>query len=70
MSEPEKPTIDERLDALVQTGELLHLDVQTMAAKVDDLKAISDRHEKEIQRFRRAMRAALEAWLKEDGDQQ
>jgi predicted RNase H-like nuclease (RuvC/YqgF family) len=62
MSKP----IDERLDALVHTAELLHADVQTLREQMAESKAISDRHEAELTRFRSAMRAALEAWLDEN----
>ena len=66
-----KPTIDERLEALVHTAELLHADVQTLREQMAASKTISDRHEAELTRFRSAMRAALQAWLdSDDGDQQ
>lgn len=68
MSEGEKkPTIDERLEALTMTVEHLSLEVEAVTKKVDTLATISDRHEREWQRFRRSMRAALETWL-QDGD--
>lgn len=67
---PNKPSIDERLEALVQTAELAQAEMETLSKKVDALVAVSNRHEEEITRFRRAMRAALTAWLEgEDGAQ-
>ncbi len=41
-----------------------------ISSKVDKLAEVSSRHEREIQRFRRAMRAALEAWLNEGEDEE
>ena len=61
-------TIDERLQFLLQSTESLHENVAKLVERTDKLAATSERHEREIQRFRRAMRAALEAWLDEDGD--
>jgi chemotaxis regulatin CheY-phosphate phosphatase CheZ len=51
-------TIDERLEFLVQSTESLH-------ENVAKLVETSERHERELERFRRAMRAALVAWLDE-----
>jgi hypothetical protein len=57
---PDKPSIDERLEALVRTAELARVEMETLRKKVDDLVRVSNRHEEELTRFRRAMRAALE----------
>lgn len=61
-------TIDQRLEFLVQSTESLHGPVAAVVERIDKLTAQSERHEREIERFRRAMRAALEAWLSENGD--
>jgi predicted transcriptional regulator len=74
-------TIDERLQFLLQSTESLHENVGKLVERVDKLAETSERHERAIQRqereqerFRRAMRAALVAWLDEgengDGTQQ
>jgi hypothetical protein len=68
MSEPQRPSLDERLEALVQTAELQHHDIAELGKRVDQLTETSKRHERENQRFRRAMRAALEARISEDGE--
>ena len=68
-------TIDERLErlterheALAQSVETLTLDVGNLAKRVDNLVQISERHEREWQRLRRSLRAALETWLEDDGE--
>jgi hypothetical protein len=66
---PDGPSIDERLEALVHTAELHQAEMETLRKKVDDLVMLSNRHDEELRRFRRAMRAALEAWLDGDGAQ-
>ena len=63
-----QPSLDARLQALVQTAELQHHNIAQLGKRVDQLTETSERHERENQRFRRAMRAALEAWIKEDND--
>jgi hypothetical protein len=42
--------------------------VDKLAETVDKLAETSERHEREITRFRRAMRAAWTAWLDEEGE--
>lgn len=68
--------IDQRLEFLVQSTESLHGTVGALvdrvykvADRVDRLAETSERHEREINRFRSAMRAALQAWLNENGDE-
>jgi hypothetical protein len=68
-----KPTIDERLEALAQSVELLTTDVQALQKQseathkhIDTLASVVDKHEHEHQRLRRTMRAALEAYLSDD----
>jgi uncharacterized coiled-coil DUF342 family protein len=74
--------VDERLQFLLQSSESLHENVAKLVERVDQvaehvdrvvervdkLAETSDRHEREITRFRRAMRAALAAWLDEEGE--
>ena len=73
MSDTPKRTIDERLDALTQTMELLqamqkdNLEQFAVTGKrVDELAALVATHEQEWNRFRRAMRAAFKEWM--DGE--
>ncbi len=56
-----QPPLDARLQALVQTAELQHHHIAQLGKRVDQLTETSERHERENQRFRRAMRVALEA---------
>jgi hypothetical protein len=65
---PNPPNIDERLQFLLQSTESLHDSVGKLVERVDKLAETSERHERELQRFHRAMRAALEAWLSENGE--
>lgn len=64
-------TIDERLEFLLKSTESLNesLDkhIAESNAHIVALTKQADAHEREMQRFRRAMRAALTAWL---GDEQ
>ncbi|MBV9303664.1 MAG: hypothetical protein JOY62_03585 [Acidobacteriaceae bacterium] len=67
--------IDERLQFLLQSTESLHANVEKLvervdkvAERVDRLAQTSESHEREIERFRRAMRAGLTGWLDETGD--
>jgi hypothetical protein len=62
------PSLDERLGALVQNAQQQHHDIAQMGQRVDQLTETSERHERETQRFRRAMRAALQAWISEDSE--
>jgi prefoldin subunit 5 len=61
-------TIDERLEFLLKSTESLHESVQKNTDQIADLTRRADAHEREIERFRSAMRAALAAWL--DGGQE
>jgi len=65
--------IDERLQFLVQSTESLQASlaqhIEETNAQIAALTRRADAHEREQQRFRRAMRAGLEAWLSEDGDE-
>ncbi len=65
---PSPPNIDERLQFLLQSTESLHSNVARLVERVDKLAETSERHERELERFRRAMRAGLEAWLSENGE--
>ncbi len=56
-------TIDERIQFLVQSQESLGKNIEKLYESVSQQAEASKKHEDEIQRFRRAMRAALEAWL-------
>ncbi|MBV8898320.1 MAG: hypothetical protein JO051_17520 [Acidobacteriaceae bacterium] len=63
-------TIDERLDFLLKSTQSLHAAVEQNTEHITQntehigqLIARADEHEREMQRFRRAMRAALTAWL-------
>ena len=60
------PNIDQRLQFLLQSTGSLHSNVERLVERVDKLAETSERHERE---FRRAMRAALEAWLGGEDDQ-
>jgi ferritin-like metal-binding protein YciE len=66
-------TIDERLQFLVQSTESLHASlekhIEETNAQIGALTRRAEAHEREQQRFRRAMRAALEAWLSDNGDE-
>jgi hypothetical protein len=73
MPEPtnnQKPSLDERLEALVQTAELQHHEIAQLNEISKRNELASQRNEREIQRFRRAMRAALQAWISEDDEPQ
>jgi len=56
-------TIDERIEFLVRSQESLGKNIEKLYESVSQQAAATQKHEEEIQRFRRAMRAALEAWL-------
>jgi hypothetical protein len=75
MSEERRPSIDERIQALTMNLELLlkqgeeqdrRMEVQ--GKRMDRLHEEIARHEQDMQRFRRALRPALEAYLG-NGDQ-
>ena len=54
---------DEQMDSMRQNMELLQGMMRDMITHVDKLADTVDRHEREWQRFRRAMRAGFDAWL-------
>ena len=65
-------TIDERLQFLVQSTESLHQSCQELHATVQEqgrhLRELDERERKHWRRINRALQAALEAWMEEDGD--
>jgi hypothetical protein len=67
-------TIDERLQFLVQSTESLHQTCQELHATVQEqgrqLRELDERERKHWRRVTRALEAALEAWLEEDGDEE
>jgi chromosome segregation ATPase len=69
-------TIDERFEFIQRNIDSLHeavfentRHIAELTGRVDKLAETSERHEREINRFRKAMRAALEAWLSDNGDE-
>jgi prefoldin subunit 5 len=62
-------TIDERFEFLQRNIDSLHEAVFENTKQIAELTRRADAHEREQQRFRRAMRAGLEAWLADNGDQ-
>jgi len=48
MSQPPKPTLEERLEALAQSLELLYRDKQQDAAAIHDLALAAQRHDAQI----------------------
>lgn len=69
-------TFDERLEFLLKSQESLgrnieelHERMDALAEKVDTLADIVNKHEREMERFRRGLRAGLEAYG-ENGDEQ
>ena len=61
-------SIDERLEFLLQSNESHNEQIGKLGERVDQLTATVERHEREQERFRRMMKAALLAWLEgEDG---
>jgi hypothetical protein len=63
-------TIDERLQALTESLELLRDQTFENSKHISELRQVSEAHEREMQRFRNAMRAALVAWLEgENGNE-
>lgn len=57
----------ERHEALTQTVEHLARQGEEQNQRIDKLTSGVAAHEREMERFRRAMRAALQAWLGENG---
>jgi hypothetical protein len=66
MNDTPKRTIDERLDAMAETMELIQAESLANARKIEALTALVNTHEQEWNRFRRAMRAAFKEWM--DGE--
>lgn len=67
MPEERRPSIDERIEALTMNLELLLKQGQEQNKGIDRLREETDRHERDMQRFRRALRTALEAHMR-NGD--
>jgi hypothetical protein len=61
-----EPNIDERLAALTVNNELMSHMLEDVMKRIDKLAEVSERHEKNWERTRRVVRAALEASLGED----
>ena len=55
----------ERHEALAQSMELMQIEGDGQRKRIDTLASVVDRHEHEQERFRKAMRAGLLAWLDE-----
>jgi hypothetical protein len=55
-------TIDERLEFLVKSTESLH-------ASISELHATVQEHERRWAQLMRSLRAALEAWIADNGNQ-
>lgn len=65
---PAKPrSVDERLEFLLHSTESLHDSVGQLTNNTRELTETVMKHEQTQERFRRAMRAALRAWLNENG---
>lgn len=56
-------TIDERFEYLQNNIEPLHQAVFENTRQIAELTRRADAHEREMERFRNSMRAALVAWL-------
>ena len=70
MPEERRPSIDERIQALTMNLELLLKQgeeqdkrIEEQGRRMDKLHDEITTHERDMQRFRRALRAALEAYL-------
>jgi hypothetical protein len=61
VSEPR--SIDERIDAMAQTMELIQAQSMASSRRIDALAAVVATHEQEWNRFRRVMRAAFREWM-------
>ncbi len=79
MPEERRPSIDERIEGLTMSLELLAKQREEQGKRMEEQGKRMDRlheeiatHEQEMQRFRRALRAALEAYLGngDDGKEQ
>jgi prefoldin subunit 5 len=58
-------TIDERFEYLQRNIDALHANIERLYDTVSEHSRQIEKHEREQARFRRAMRAALAAWLDE-----
>jgi hypothetical protein len=63
MPEERKPSIDERIQALTMNLELLLKQGEEQGKRMDRLHEEVMEHEREMQRYRRALRAGLDAYL-------
>ena len=59
---------DEPMESMRQNAELLQGMMHDLMVRVDRLAEVSERHERQWQQFRRAMRAGLTAWLDESSE--
>ncbi|HEY1265342.1 MAG TPA: hypothetical protein VGF06_17560 [Terriglobales bacterium] len=62
-------TIEQRIEFLVKSQESLGKNIEKLYETVSQQSQTIQQHEDELQRFRRAMRAALEAWLDNNGNE-
>ena len=64
-------TIDERIEFLVQSQESLGKNLEKLYESVSQQADAIKKHQQDLQRFQRAMTAALQAWLEgNNGDQE
>jgi uncharacterized coiled-coil protein SlyX len=63
MPEEQKPSIDERIQALTMNLELLLKQGEEQAKRINEISKVVAEHEREMQRYRRALRAGLDAYL-------
>jgi len=63
MPEERTPSIDERIHALTMNLELLLKRGEEQGRQISQLSTQIAAHERDMQRFRRALRAALEAHM-------
>ena len=63
MPEPTNPSIDERIQALTMNLELLLKHSEEQDKRMDKLQGLVQEHERELERFRRALRAGLDEYL-------
>jgi len=63
MPEEQKPSIDERIQALTMNLALLAKESEEQGKGMVEQGRRMDAHEREWERFRRAMRAGLEAYF-------
>ncbi len=71
MPEERQPSIDERIQALTMNLELLLKQGEEQGRRMDELHKEVAAHEREWERFRRAVRAGLEGYFGNgDGEQE